>query len=225
MKSLLLPLLAAIALPTAVNAFSFRGDYVLKTDVGEKYIIKAKTIQIEEDNTKDSLLELINKNFEYEQKPIKQILEDIEYKWTNSDKLVEECRNNQSAFSLGINNLSKGDLCEKKYGDFIKWNQTKYEKGEELKKLNKRYEPYKKMIVNENETSIYKIFKFTPIYQDLNNKKSVMKTEYVSCTNPKINLKTFDYISNDLEFFKNQFLKTEIYEDIKSRICKKYAKF
>ena len=43
MKRLLLPLLAAFALPTAVNAFPF-GDVVVKTDVGEKYIAKHSTV-------------------------------------------------------------------------------------------------------------------------------------------------------------------------------------
>ena len=39
MKCLLLPLLAALALPTAANAFPF-DDIVVKTDLGEKYIVK-----------------------------------------------------------------------------------------------------------------------------------------------------------------------------------------
>ena len=40
MKRLLLPLLAALALPTAVNANPFSGDIVLKNDIGEKYLVK-----------------------------------------------------------------------------------------------------------------------------------------------------------------------------------------
>ena len=45
MKRLLLPLLAAIALPTAVNANLYNRDFVVETDVGEKYIVKKNGIQ------------------------------------------------------------------------------------------------------------------------------------------------------------------------------------
>ena len=40
MKRLLLQLLAALALTTAVNANIFNGDVVLKNYIGEKYIVK-----------------------------------------------------------------------------------------------------------------------------------------------------------------------------------------
>ena len=46
MKRLLLPLLAAIALPTAVNAFPWSGDIVVKTDLDEKYVVKKTTVQV-----------------------------------------------------------------------------------------------------------------------------------------------------------------------------------
>ena len=39
MKRLLIPLLAALALPTAVNAFPWDKDLTIKSDVGEKFII------------------------------------------------------------------------------------------------------------------------------------------------------------------------------------------
>ena len=40
MKRLLLPLLAAIALPIPVNANPFSGDLILKNNLGEKFLIK-----------------------------------------------------------------------------------------------------------------------------------------------------------------------------------------
>ena len=46
MKRLILPLLAALALPTAVNANPFSGDIVLKNDIGEKYIVKKTAVNI-----------------------------------------------------------------------------------------------------------------------------------------------------------------------------------
>ena len=44
MKRLLLPLLAALALPTAVNALPWNNDIVVKTKVGEKFIVKDSTV-------------------------------------------------------------------------------------------------------------------------------------------------------------------------------------
>ena len=46
MKRLLLPLLAALALPTAVNAFPWNSDIVVKTDLGEKYIVKESAVTV-----------------------------------------------------------------------------------------------------------------------------------------------------------------------------------
>ena len=43
MKRLLLPLLAALALPTAVHAFPW-SDIVVKTDLGEKYVVKDSSV-------------------------------------------------------------------------------------------------------------------------------------------------------------------------------------
>ena len=45
MKRLLLPLLAAIALPTVVNAFPFGRDLEIKNTIGEKILIKGATVQ------------------------------------------------------------------------------------------------------------------------------------------------------------------------------------
>ena len=44
MKQLLLALLAALALPTTVNAFSFDKDLTIKNDIEENYLIKNSSI-------------------------------------------------------------------------------------------------------------------------------------------------------------------------------------
>ena len=44
MKRILLSLLAALALPTAVKALPWGSDIVVKTDIGEKYIVKDSTV-------------------------------------------------------------------------------------------------------------------------------------------------------------------------------------
>ncbi len=46
MKHLLLSLLAAIALPTAVNAFPWSSDIVVKTDLGEKFVVKESAVNV-----------------------------------------------------------------------------------------------------------------------------------------------------------------------------------
>ena len=46
MKRLLLPLLAALALPTAVNSFPWNKDIVVKTDLGEQYIVKDSAVTV-----------------------------------------------------------------------------------------------------------------------------------------------------------------------------------
>ena len=43
-KRLLLPLLAAIALPTAVNAFPFGNDVKITDDVGRKTLVKGSSV-------------------------------------------------------------------------------------------------------------------------------------------------------------------------------------
>ena len=45
-KRLLLPLIAALAFPTAVNAFPWSSDIVVKTDLGEKYLVKESTVTV-----------------------------------------------------------------------------------------------------------------------------------------------------------------------------------
>ena len=46
MRRLLLPLMAALALPPALEANPFSGDIVYKTDLGEKYIVKKSAFAI-----------------------------------------------------------------------------------------------------------------------------------------------------------------------------------
>ena len=61
-KRFLIPLLAAIALPTAVNADNQK-DLIVETDLGEKIIIKESAIQVTR-ITKDSIISKINNSIE-----------------------------------------------------------------------------------------------------------------------------------------------------------------
>ena len=68
MKRLLLPLIAALALPTAVNAFPWNSDIVVKTDLGEKYIVKESAVTVSTfswDNEVNKIEEFIKDKREY----------------------------------------------------------------------------------------------------------------------------------------------------------------
>ena len=61
MKRLLLPLLAALALPTTVNAFPWdknNKDIIIKTDLDEKYIVKDSTVTITPLSKKEAVVAL-----------------------------------------------------------------------------------------------------------------------------------------------------------------------
>ena len=98
-KRFLIPLLSALALPTAVNAFPFGGDIVYKTDVGEKYIVKKSTVEKISENIWISYLrisdeisyleQLIKERKEVWYKPIKENLEIIE---DDKKRMVEKGR-------------------------------------------------------------------------------------------------------------------------------------
>ena len=58
MKRLLFPLLAALALPTAVNSFPFGNDVQIENDVGEKILVKGTSV-ISSNQTFQDLIPLI----------------------------------------------------------------------------------------------------------------------------------------------------------------------
>ena len=72
MRKLLIPLLAALALPTAVNAFPWNKDIIVKTDLGEEYIIK------------DSAVTVLNFGKE-------EIFKEIDESSENNAKNLQEC--------------------------------------------------------------------------------------------------------------------------------------
>ena len=63
MKRLLIPLLAAIALPTGVDAFPFGNNVQIENNVGEKILIKGKTVLTKNFYKKDLITLIIIANF------------------------------------------------------------------------------------------------------------------------------------------------------------------
>ena len=104
MKRLLLPLLAALTLPTAVKANPFSGDIVYKTDLGEKYIVKKSAVAIRATN-KISI-----------------------FKYKLSGKLYRELSERYRSGSLGQNRVSKAQFMDKRAASF----ESGYEKTKKI---------------------------------------------------------------------------------------------
>ena len=96
MKRLVLPLLAVLALPTAVNANPFSGDLILKTNVGEKFLIKKTTVRT-------LGVAEIKEIIEFSEKFNKNELEDLIYP-KNYLELVKKI---ESEFNLKKNKLEE----------------------------------------------------------------------------------------------------------------------
>ena len=90
MNRLLLLLLAALALPTPLEANPFSGDIVYKTDLGEKYIVKKSAVAIRGKN-KISI-----------------------FKYKLSGKLYRELSERYRSGSLGQNMVSSAQFTDKR---------------------------------------------------------------------------------------------------------------
>ena len=187
MRKLLIPLLAALALPTAVNAFPFNGDVVFKTDFGEKYIIKESSINLlEEEKIQDTL--------NFTEQEIEEVKESIAW--------------NKSSTSLDREYLA---ICEKNPRDIICGSVNLFKENieisdETLKILNKRLEKYQNdisILEKLNTDLIKKKISFRPIIVDLNNQKKISDENFVWCINPKLNKISKEILSNDYFYRKN----------------------
>ena len=202
MKCLLLPLIAAITLPTAVNAFPFGNNVQIENNVGEKILIKGKTV-LTKDFYKKDLITLIEKNLN--QLENYTFYEEMENKYKID---YEYC----DSFPF------------KCYGTMNKFYEESLDKYYELNIKHKKeilnYKNYKKALVHDKSDMGIKhkiSVDFTPVYIDLNNVKTVGKTEKIYCFNPLLN-----------EKFKQIWIKESKKGQFNFRmefIKKKYAKF
>ena len=205
MKRLLLPLLAAFALPTAVNAnldpkvaemcmkaVDFQGcvkamtgkasnnnNIEVETDLGEKYIVKESAVTVSN------------------------------YSWDKKVRSIELLINMwRDSFNSCLNGLSN-ETCSQIYLSNLD------EKKANLEKAKKWRDKPKSLIM----------IKFRPIFIDLNNQKIAKNYETIYCMNPNLS------ISDQKEVLfaggvdvpnKDSSLAFEI---TKSEVCEKYAKF
>ena len=215
MKRLLLPLLAAFALPTAVNAFPFGNDVEIENTVGEKILIKGKTISTKNLYKKD-LIKLMEQNIKESVDTYSKIMADQSEK--NYLREVENCKS-----------FRKSYLCSKSMIEYYEKQLEKHKSNlvsnkELIKDLNNNKNNIIQSKSNPDLIHIVSI-DFTPVYIDLNNQKRVGAAERIYCLNEALGKEKINYPqtwvdqSSDSEkkLFKNGLL---LY-----KVCKKYAKF
>ena len=201
MKRLLLTLLAAIALPTAVNANPFSGDIVDKTLLGEKYIVKKTTIKIMEPYT-------IQNSFDFlKERPVflTEMVEKIQGFIDEWEGKYEDClATRKRDYCDVVQNYPKTiAMWEKDKAKHEEYEQEEKDRVTKFAPAFKKYSPNKVISIE---------IKYTPIFEDLNGKKSVQNESSVYCYNESIDLSSIN-------------IKNENLNSLERKICKKYAKF
>ena len=229
MKRLLLPLLAALALPTAVNAFPFGNDVQTENDVGEKILVKGSTINVQRFYAKDlkNNIEETIKMFEsevsnYENGHIKDLEKTLEVIKKNLAYSERESVNPKN---------SKGYRAYFKDTKIPEYTKKVSEYENKILEAKKKIVPYAnsiKLATNDllglkdssniiQKNQIY----FKPILINLNGQKTVQPEMSMSCLNPKLDSKLVG-LWNKYNFSNREYSELE---ELNKKICTKYAKF
>ena len=202
MKRLLIPLLAALALPTAVNANWFSRDIVEITEVGEKTIIKNSTVKVEKPITVKDYFEEIKSSSTW--KNLKNQVQGYLEKW--EVKYAKCLETGATSFCNTVQEYPKTINYYKKqvalYENKIKSQEKR------VKVLTPEFQKF-----NENQIILIPI-KYTPIFEDINGKKIVRDQTKVLCLNQSKDYSSLEINKSDYEL-----------NSLEKKICKKYAKF
>ena len=215
MKRLLLPLLAALALPTAVNAFPFGKNLEFKNDIGTKTLIKGDAVNSEYLTVED-LETAINS---FKKKALK-------LRWKKLDYENDDRKRNMNYLEMyskgGI--LEDSDVAEEQA---YSWKYYVEENDRKINEIKKKYKErtdaanlaLKKIIEDDQLIKIQAVnLIYNPIRIDLNNNQTIQSEVGLTCFNPKLTKE-----------FKNIWLDFYPYEggenEREQAICKKYAKF
>ena len=197
MKSLLLSLLTALALPTAVNAFPWNNDIVVKTDLGEKFIVKDSAVSILSFGAKE-LLASIN---------------------TASRKRMrdyENCRRKRGDKLTGKDGYGKG------YYSYCQVNHGVYFGGERINESDintAKWEPEKKHYARIRFRPIFVDLNKKKIAYDYENIYCInpkLKDTTVAVLDKYQKIKSFD---------QPKKITFTAYDSMRKKVCKKYAKF
>ena len=225
MKRLLIaPLLIALALPKAVNAFPFDNDIVVKTDLGEKYIVKKSALYIEEKFDEVDFISLVSDNILNENKSrflrLQAAVDKLKREMVRSPEKYRNC--------LRSNTFTKKD-CNYMYlsEEFISDNQDRLNYVEI--NLNEVTYEIEQKIKNETKDPFIGthavMIRFRPIFENLNNQKEGLDYTKIICLNPKLKDQTYKKWAkkySDNYFNPNSSLAMN---SLKKKVCKKYAKF
>ena len=206
MKRFLLPLLAAIALPTAVNANFFSGDIVEKTDIGEKYIVKKSTVY--KSKLWSNKLDI--------QAKIESSKEMIEYYKKDTADMIKYMKTQRELTDL--------ESMKKTYQDSIDMYENRLERNidEVTKNINSEKQKLEDLneYIDKNQNNLL-MFSFTPIYVDLNGNKIIQESMKVACVSPFIN----EEKRKELKEKSGEYLVDSGDYDLLSKVCKQHAKF
>ena len=189
MKRLLLAPLLIAGLQSPANAFPFGDDIVVKNDFGEKTIVKKSTVSVE-DQTVNDVKKILEYQYESDQKE-----KDSENFWL---KKLEYCKEYYCTEST-----------TKKYEENYKVNI------ESTKRTESEYKRLMPIFPKFEGTEIIRQYVFyQPIFQNINNRKSIGAEKKVSCRNPSPRLAVFFTTGS------SNYLTA-----LERKICDKYAKF
>ena len=257
MKRLLLPLLAALALPNAVNAFPhypFRNnsgiiknsDIILKTDSGEKYVVKETSIKVTKFGL-DEGRERGSREFDRYKKSLKKCI--------NGVLSLETCRGiyDRPEDRARISSYQKDLEAETESIHFIgvKYRPIRcvdgplgietcygYDIQNAERLMINLYKKNGDLIKEENQLVHLISIKFRDIFIDLDVLKEEKFYVRVGCLNPKLKEKTILFWDHyyQIRRFKGQKDRSEYfnapdeksinaYEQVKVKLCERYAKF
>ncbi|WP_320664639.1 hypothetical protein [Prochlorococcus sp. MIT 1223] len=205
-RLILSSLLLVVGLQTSMNAMPWGNDLILKSKLGEKYIIKKST------------LKFYKKGYENLGMAMRREIGDN--KWLAKD------------YQKKIDNEGERDECMarerclgyKSYDPAWTKNVKKYtEKAEEAEAF------YNK---NKNFLNLYRgpkihliSINYTPIFQDINGIKTIKEEKNVSCLNPRLSSKAKELWEGVIAY--RSLTSYDKYNDppLHSAVCKKFAKF
>ena len=207
----------------AANAIPF-SDIVVKTDLGEKYIVKKSAVYITNTFDDKDFISLVTEKIFKENgsrvTTLENAVQRLEKRMIRSDEGYEKCKKSKD--------FKKKD-CEYMYlsEEFVKDNQSR------LNYVQKNLSDVKqelKALIDEETKDIFNgkhavMVNFRPIFQDLNNQKKGLDYSEIICINPVLKAKTSNHWSG--KYSKNYFSRYSFLamDSLKTKVCERYAKF
>ena len=192
---------------------SCSNDLTIKSNIGEKLLIKRSTISFDKKSYVD-LIKIVEANIE----------KDISKENENSEYYRKRLPIEQGYLQARISRGSSRELIRLTKESIDSYTRKIKESDNKIFNIKEKG----KSLINdiEEKSSNYKLpevhvldISYQPIAVDLNNKKTVLLYEYVSCFNPNLNNEIKDFWKKNDNSLREPYLLSSI------KICDKYAKF